>query len=484
MSGIQSKAIRATGAIAIVRLFVCLTVFASTANAQLPHRLYPRPPAVRLADREFASRVVKGSIVLGTIQKVVATGEAKIDPWHHPDRHEFRLEIKVEKSLFGAVPEETVLKVPQLWMNLNDWKSRLGENRLPSEGDRVIFQYKPADLADRDQEKIFNGAELGPAHETELKRLRQVSHILKSSSAEEAAQLVLNGCQDDDPHFARWCLIVSETGNAYSAEPYQTVYGNIRRHISPPQNLEVCWSLLQSPKTHSLVYQAADYRLSREKLTASEQEKRHRCHLQRLEQIVTGDTFAEADIYYRVFELKHLLSSVYPRMPLDLRIELIQRLKTVVHQDHQHSAFKVLVATYAPSLNAPDNQACRDELFKFYQGCLPLRATKDSYGYGYRGGLIKLMKQESLATSGISSTGLDLLIAMITLGDADCAYQSASSIEGYAKFCRREEIAWPELPLLLTSLIKNCPHRKAQEGLEQAAGSLDVELVLPGPMVQ
>lgn len=461
----------ASALVVATSLIACTIHTKSTAHAQIIPPFRPQPESVNLYDSEFAARVNDGSILLGTIQESQIAGK-KINNWHHPDLHEINVQIKVERTVLGKAPKDSVVTIPSLWMNLNYWKSMLGENRPPAAGDLVFCQYLPSDISE--EASLFDGADLGPARQEEVRRLDRVAKILRSVDAVQAAQSVLDGCLDPDPHFATWCLVVSDKRDRYAREPYTTAYGRIRSQISVSQNIEMCWNLLENPETHSLVYERADYRLASEKLSYAEQQRRHACHLQRIHDMLQIPPDSELARYYRVSELEYLLTSAYPKMPLKYRLEALEQLTEMVRSGS--SVFRRVAVLKAAYLYEPDNETSRKRVFGFYRSCLPLRYERNGFESAYRVGLVKVMNKETKATQIISTSGLSLFQDVITWGDEKCSYRSVSSLEDYAQFCRREEIAWPELPQFLVSLIADSPHSKVKDRLKEAARRLDVPL--------
>ncbi|MEW4564732.1 hypothetical protein AB1K70_19485 [Bremerella sp. JC770] len=433
---------------------VCGPLLSSSANGQPPEEM-PKP-VVRLLGTLFAYSFLKSNAVEAIVKQIAFTGNEVKANFHGQDKVEAKLTLSVQRTIWGKyVSNNQTLEIT--WWFPASWAQANGVDHLPEPGDAVFYMFN----LNKDGLPGF-GRQFSIAHPVEMKRLNEIEQILSREDPEQAARHIARGCQSPDPYFAQWCLMVmDQRQKVTSPKPYPALYGTIRQQFAPGDDLAMCWQLLKSPDTSSLVYRDVELRLAEETLGKQENEVRYQCHLRRFVRffdLPLGSSPTQEQVRDEIICLE---KSYYWGATNAQKKELVDTLARLAATERE-APYRWVAAQTPASLFDPAQQELAELVWGHYTS---LTATRwnDRLIMAYTDNAIhRLMMRESKATGKHCSQGIELFRTILSLGEMQTGLSIVWELEQYANHCRKTQIDWPDRDATFSSLYKATPHAQVK----------------------
>lgn len=416
----------------------------------------PEQPRVSLYTTSFPYIVNDGGILLGTLQELRYTGRADKDNWHYPPHYEVQVTFKLERAILGEMPDENPLVLSSFWIQISPAEATF------QPGDRIFLAHDGTLRPEK--YRPMSAPWFTLATDAEIARLSRIGDLLSQDASPELSQKIIDGCFDDDPYFARWCLLVSTSLERCLDKPFLDAYKNLRAHIAPEKDVEVCWQLLQLPETHSVVFQFALRSLSFAKLSSDQERLFHETKRRRLRAIINNRSQDRDIKYYTLQDAQEILRS-YSKCPIHTRLELLPLLREMLAFENRPD-IQNLAAGMAGEFHEDGTEESWQKVFAFYHELVPLRSTDNHPTYNYVNGFTSAAEHELKRTRKISPQVLGEFERYLVQGDKELAGRACSQLNSYIFAAKREKVAWPTLMEYLIQLRESTPHGNAKRGLK------------------
>lgn len=315
------------------------------------------------------------------------------------DAHVYRAGLTVSKRLFCRDPLPPTLTFAEVRVPLHGFWD--GERfRQPQNGERVFAHVWQTESGEWECQRI------GIPIAAERERVDRVRSILYEGSARQAAQQLLDGCCDQDPFFAIWCMNALKIADDDDIGTQKEVYGRFREQVTVDRYRAALLEALETPQMQRKAFLHAAYLLRSEWKPAAEEDRFYAASLERLRNF-----FAQPHVRpdgFQQDEPAALIGNIYQTASVPRRLEVLKLLVEQADNPLQESRIDALLWAAYLHTGPGEDAALNEAIFRFYRDQIPLRAEDADVATNYWYGLNSYLERETRRRKQLCDAVLDL----------------------------------------------------------------------------
>ncbi|PQO47700.1 hypothetical protein C5Y93_03325 [Blastopirellula marina] len=377
----------------------------------------------------------------------------------------YHLRLQVKRRLFGRDRLPETIDLPEFVTGDPDF---FADNfvRPPQPGDQVFAN------VERNPDGQWTCNYIGIPTKAERRRIDRVKELFELANSWTAAERLLDGCGDDDPDFAVWCMNALSRRGYLGLDPNPAAYGRFREKIDVARYRAKLLQVLDDPSATAEAYVHATYEIQGDDLSAAEAEQFHLAQCGRLQFCLDRPQRLQA------LEARNLMGTLveffYAEQTLERRRDILQIL--TAYADSQAEDHRAFAFQWACELSQDQHDPLNDEIFLLYRDRPPLRGEIAWLSYHYWSGLARCMELETSRSKQIADAGLDLFEQKLPSADAADLDEMISPLVAYVYVCYECDADRNYLHSRLRTLLALAATAQQRDAITELLRELDIPL--------